>query len=530
MKIFKLNNIKLPLDTDFGNLIPVASKQLKISKEEIEKVSLFRKSVDARKKTDVHFVVTLLVFCKNDKVKIKNKNAVLYNEKEYKWAHNLGVIPKHRPIVTGFGPCGMFAALTLARAGLNPLVLERGSEVDKRTSDVAAFFKTGKLNPDSNVQFGEGGAGTFSDGKLTTGIKDIRCRAVLKEFYTHGADISVTYDAKPHIGTDVLKTVVKNIRNEIISLGGEIRFDSSLQRINTKNNKVVSVTVNGEDIPADCVILSTGHSARDTFKMLKDIGVSMEKKPFSVGVRIEHLQKDINRALYGPFADSPYLGSADYKLSVHLENGRGVYTFCMCPGGEVINSSSENGAIAVNGMSNSKRDGENANSALLVGVLPEDFSGDVLSGLYFQEKIEKAAHSVKNGAVPIDTVGHFVYKGTAKIGKIKPTVKPETVFCDLEDIFPHFVTESLKKGIVEFAKKIEGFDDKDAILTAPETRSSSPVRILRDENGVSNFNGLYPAGEGAGYAGGIMSAAVDGIKTAEKVIDQLGFSRTNQKN
>ena len=520
MKKYKISNLKLPLETDFNNLKPIVAKTLRISTEDIESVVLYRKSVDARKKEDIHFVVTLIAECKNDKT-IKCKNAVLYNEKEYKWQRNLEIKVKDRPVVVGFGPCGIFAALTLARAGLRPIVIERGSDVDKRTKDVEEFFMGGKLNEYSNVQFGEGGAGTFSDGKLTTGIKDIRCRAVLNEFYTHGADASVMYEAKPHIGTDVLKDVVKNIREEIISLGGSVRFNSLFEGINVTDNKITSITVNGEIIPANNVILCFGHSARDTFKLLKDSGVNMEKKPFSVGVRIEHLQKDINRALYGKFADSPYLKNADYKLSTHLESGRGVYTFCMCPGGEVINASSESGGIAVNGMSNSKRDGQNANSALLVGVLPEDFPGDVLAGTRFQEKIEKAAYSIKNGAVPIDTVGHFVYKTSATIGKVKPTVKPDVFFADFEDIFPDFVNDSLRDGIIAFAKKIEGFDDKDAILTAPETRSSSPIRVLRDKDGVSNIKGLYPAGEGAGYAGGIMSAAVDGIKAAERIIVQL---------
>ena len=380
----------------------------------------------------------------------------------------------------------------------------------------------GKLNPESNVQFGEGGAGTFSDGKLNSGIKDLRCKAVLKEFVNHGADPKILTDAKPHIGTDVLVEVVKNIRKDIISLGGTVLFETKLEKINTYNNKVTSVTANGKEIPCDKVILATGHSARDVFASLKESGIEMERKPFSVGVRIEHLQEDINKALYGKFYNHPNLSAADYKLAVHLENGRGVYTFCMCPGGEVINSSSEQGGIAVNGMSYSARDGINANSAVLVGVNPDDFDGDdVLAGCEFQRKIEQKAYSIANGNVPITTVGQLVFGEEFEITKVKPTVKPDYTFCDLSEIYPNFVVDSLKQGILEFNKKIKGFADKATVLTAPETRSSSPVRILRgiDYQSVS-LEGLYPAGEGAGYAGGIMSAAVDGLKIAESILNR----------
>ena len=516
-----INNVLLPLNTDFKNLSSIAAKELKTDIKNIKSALLYRKSVDARHKDNIVFCCSLKVelITNEERILQKCNKAVAFNEKRYMWK-KLDNIPQNRPIVVGFGPAGMFAALTLAKAGLKPLVLERGSDVDTRKKQVDSFFNGGSLNLNSNVQFGEGGAGTFSDGKLNTGIKNPRVRTVLEVFNFHGAPEKILIDAKPHIGTDILIDVVKSIRREIISLGGEIRFDTRLDKINIKNNTVCSVLANGEEITADTVILATGHSARDTFKMLKDIGADMVRKPFAMGVRIEHLQSDINKALYGKFHDSEYLGAADYKLWTHLKSGRGVYTFCMCPGGEVINASSEQNALAVNGMSYSARDGMNANSALLVNVEPEDFGNDdVLAGCKLQEQIEKKAFCTANGEVPITTVGEFVFGKEQKLGKVKPTVKPRYCFADFKEIFPSFICESIKEGIFEFDKKIKGFCDEDAVLTAPETRSSSPVRIVRNEEMQSvSFSGLYPCGEGAGYAGGIVSAAVDGITVAEKII------------
>ena len=521
VKMIIVNNVNVSLDTDFSDVKKIAARTLKINESEVLSAHLHRKSVDARKKSDVHFCVSVVAELKNEaKLLKKNKNVACFAEKEYEWKR---VNSNIRPVVVGFGPAGMFAALSLARAGLRPIVLERGRDVDSRTRDVQSFFNGGDINPESNVQFGEGGAGTFSDGKLNTGIKDIRCRTVLREFVRFGAQSDILIDAKPHIGTDILKNVVKNLREEIKSLGGEIRFESRLDDVEIKENALVSITVNGEKTPCEALILCIGHSARDTFLMLKDNGISMERKPFAMGVRIEHLQSRINRALYGDFAEHPALSAADYKLVVHPENVRGVYTFCMCPGGEVINASSEKGGIAVNGMSESKRAGKNANSALLVGVEPSDLSGDdVLEGCHFQMQIEQKAYKIGGGAVPVTTVGHFLNGKRAEFGSVKPTVRPQTVFAELEDIYPAFITDSLKQGISLMNEKIDGFADADAIITAPETRSSSPVRILRDTSGQSqNVKGIYPCGEGAGYAGGIMSAAVDGIKTAEKLIENL---------
>ena len=515
-----LNNLKMPLDTDFDNLKEIIEKLLKIK---TNSVSLYRKSVDARYKGDVHFCLSVLIDMDNETAFLKkNKNAQIYDKKKYVW-QTADVTPSRNPVVVGFGPCGIFCALALAKAGLKPIVIERGSDVETRQKQVNEFLLGGKLNTESNVQFGEGGAGTFSDGKLNTGIKDIRCRAVLETFANFGADKKILTDAKPHIGTDVLSYVVKNIRNEIIALGGKVLFDTKLEKIDFLGDKINSVIANGKEIECDNLVLATGHSARDVFELLRQQNIKMERKPFSVGVRIEHLQEDINKSLYREFYNHPALNAADYKLAVHLRNGRGVYTFCMCPGGEVINSTSEVNSLTVNGMSNSRRDGVNANSALLVGVNPDDFEDDdVLAGVEFQRKIEKKAYEILGGKVPVTTVGQFCYDKEFEITKVKPTVKPKYAFADFCDIFPDFITDSLKEGIIEFGKKIKGFDSESAVLTAPETRSSSPVRILRDERLQSmSLKGLYPAGEGAGYAGGIMSAAVDGIKVAEAIIQDF---------
>lgn len=395
-----INNVNLSLDTNFSDLKPYAARALKIDVSMVKSAWLFKKSVDARKKSDLHFCCSLLAKLNiNENAVLKNaKNASVYAPREYIW-RTFAKLGETRPVIVGFGPAGMFAALVLARAGLRPLVIERGRDADSRTADVNRFFAGGELNPESNVQFGEGGAGTFSDGKLNTGIKDFRCRAVLEEFYKHGAPRSILTDAKPHIGTDILVNVVKSIREEIISLGGEVRFETRLDNLRFKDGRLVAAVAADEEIPCERLILATGHSARDTFLMLKENGVNMIRKPFSMGVRIEHLQSDINKALYGDFAFHPALSAADYKLAAHLKNGRGVYTFCMCPGGEVINASSELGGIAVNGMSRSKRDGANANSALLVSVEPEDLEGgDVLAGCALQRKTEQAAYAAAGGA------------------------------------------------------------------------------------------------------------------------------------
>ena len=521
-----VTNLKLPLSTDFNNLKEELKKAPELKGLNILSAKLFKKSIDARKKADVHFCCSVLISVegKEEKIVKRLKSAQIYTAKEYKFT--TGKEGDSRPVVVGFGPAGMFAAYTLAVAGLKPIVLERGKSVDERLLDVESFWQGKPLNPESNVQFGEGGAGTFSDGKLTTGIKDIRCSAVLKIFAENGAKKDILTDAKAHIGTDILRIVVKNIRNKIIKLGGEIRFSSKLIGIETEKDAVCAIRVsdkNGEyTLSCNDLILAIGHSARDTFGMLKNMGVEMIRKPFAVGVRIEHKQNDINKALYGESADSPYLPAADYKLATHLENGRGVYTFCMCPGGVVVNASSENEMTAINGMSYSARDGENANSAVLTEVNPSDLEGDdVLCGVEFQRELESKAYRLTNGdGVPVQTLGSFLYGKDCK-ATVTPSVLPKAVFCDVSSVFPEFINDSLRKGIIEFDKKIKGFADEGVVITAPESRSSSPVRILRGEdlNSVS-VKGIYPCGEGAGYAGGIMSAAVDGIKCAEKIIEK----------
>ncbi len=516
-----VSNLKFPLDTDFSNLLGVVNfKGVKI-----KSAKLYKKSVDARRKNDVHFCCSVLLDVENENIALKRiKNSKPYTEPVYKYKKAAADM---RPVVVGFGPAGIFAAYTLAKAGLCPIVIERGDDVDTRQTKVDAFWAGGTLDTESNVQFGEGGAGTFSDGKLTTGISDIRCREVLKIFNENGADDSILTDAKAHIGTDVLAVVIKNIRNKIITLGGEVRFAQRLEKINTNNNVVCSLDIRkqgGETytLPCQKVILAIGHSARDTLYMLKDIGLRMVKKPFAMGLRIEHLQKDINKSLYGDFAEHPALTNASYKLAVHLENGRGVYTFCMCPGGYVVNASSEEGKIAVNGMSYAARDGQNANSAVLTEVLPDDLDDDLLSGVELQRKIEEAAYNITDGkGVPVQTVGGYVF-GEDTEPQIEATVKPRAIFTDLSKIFPDFINNSLRLGITELDKKLCGFADKGALLTGPETRSSCPIRMIRNEKLNSiNIEGVFPAGEGAGYAGGIMSAAVDGIKCAESLISLL---------
>ena len=520
-----VNDIHMHLGFTDDELKAETAKTLKINKDKIKSIRLYRKSVDARHKDNVHFCCSVLVETgEENRVLTRCKKAQIFKPQKFEWPTKSNL--QSRPIVVGFGPAGMFAALTLARAGARPIVIERGESVDERTQSVNKFFQSGALNTESNVQFGEGGAGTFSDGKLNTGIKNIRCRAVLEEFVRFGANERILIDAKPHVGTDILVKIVKNLREEIISLGGEVRFCTKLEEIFSESGSVYAISVkqNGitEKIPCNSLILAIGHSARDTFLMLKNTGISMERKPFSVGARIEHLREDIDKAMYGEFAENPHLSAADYKLAIHLKNGKGVYTFCMCPGGEVINASSEEGGIAVNGMSYSARDGRNSNSAILADISPHELEGDdILEGIKLQQKIEKNAFMIGGGKVPVQTVGALLgVKNDCT--RVFPTVKPDTINADIYDVLPKIIADSIAEGIVEFGKKIKGFDNPDALLTFPETRSSSPVRILRNEEGCSlSLGGLFPAGEGAGYAGGIMSAAVDGIKAAENLLASM---------
>ncbi len=528
--MIRINSVSLPLDYNDKTIEKRVCKELRITPDEIEKFSLFKRSIDARKKADIRFNASIDVWLNINENKAlsraKCKKAAIVNPYEY-------IVPEaeslnSRPVVIGFGPAGMFAALILAKAGAKPIVIERGQDCDSRIEAINSFIKTGKLNTESNIQFGEGGAGTFSDGKLNTGTKDVRSRNVLIEFVKHGAPEEILYNAKPHVGTDKLRAVIKNIRNTIISLGGEVRFETKLTSIKFTDNKITAAEVESKDkkelIETDNIILAIGHSSRDTFEMLFNSNILMEQKPFSIGARIEHLQSDIDKAQFGSFAGNKRLGAAPYKLNVKTSNGRGAYTFCMCPGGEVVPAASEENMLCVNGMSEFKRDKTNANSALLVSVSPDDYGSDhVLAGVEYQRKIEKAAYNTGGGdyIAPVQKVGDFLNnQKSTSFGSVLPSYSRGTTFGKLDDYLPDYITLSMREAIVGMDKYLKGFMDPDALLTGAETRSSSPVRILRNPETLQSVSikGLYPCGEGAGYAGGIISAAVDGIKCAEKVL------------
>jgi len=524
--MFRITEIRqTPTETEI-DILRKCAKKLRITPEEITDYVIFKRSLDARKKDDIHYRLTVDVSLENEKPLLKyatGRDFSITPSLEYHLP-NGKVSPEHRPVVVGFGPGGMFAGLLMAQMGLNPIILERGEAVEERQKTVSRFWKDGILNTESNVQFGEGGAGTFSDGKLTTRIKDPRCRKVIKEFIAAGAPPEILYDNKPHIGTDRLRSVVKHIREQIISLGGEVHFNQKVTGILQNDGKLTGVQCqDGTTYETTNAIFSIGHSARDTFQMLYEQGITMEQKPFAVGVRIEHPQTDINIAQFGKNREE--FGAADYKLTYQTKNGRGVYSFCMCPGGYVIGASSEEGRISVNGMSEYKRDGENANSAILVQVFPADFEDShPLAGITFQQKLEERAYEVggSNYHVPVQTLGDFLAgEKTTALGEVKPTYQPGITFSSMEDIFPPFMIDALKEAFPVMGKRIKGFDRKDAILTAVESRSSSPVRLVRDQAGESvSVEGLFPVGEGAGYAGGIVSAAVDGIRAAEQIFER----------
>ena len=528
--MIRIRDISLPPQQDMAQLVFAAARQLRIDHTQIKRLDIKKRSVDARKKNDVRLIYTVDVLVKGREDKIlkmaHNPKASIAQDSFYE-PPKPDHLPAQRPVVVGFGPAGMFCALVLARAGCKPIVLERGQDAKTRRMLVQRFWETGTLDPSCNVQFGEGGAGTFSDGKLNTGVNNPRNYWVLEQFADAGAGAEILFDAKPHIGTDVLVNVVQNLREEILALGGEVLFGAKLTDIVLQGGAVCGVRYenpSGEQaLSCRHLVLAPGHSARDTFRMLDTLGVPMQPKAFSMGVRIEHLQKTINEAQYGAFADNPALGAADYKLNVRLPDGTSAYTFCMCPGGYVVAAASEEGGVVTNGMSNCARDGENANAALLVTLTPEDFPDkSTLGGVLYQQQLERAAFEAggKNYHAPAQLAGDFLaHRPSTALGSVTPTYRPGVTLCDLHDVLPERITGVLERALPELGKRLRGFDNPDAVLTAPETRSSSPVRIVRGENRQSEIAGLYPCGEGAGYAGGIMSAAVDGILTAEAILN-----------
>lgn len=518
--MLRLENVKIYKDLTDDEVIKEACKKYKLDFKNVKKYIIYKKSIDARDKEKIFYNYTVDIDYSGNK-NINNIKSV--NEEEFNLNLNIKRKAETRPVIIGAGPAGLFCSLILIQNGIKPIIIEQGKRVEDRKKDVDEFLETGILKTNSNVQFGEGGAGTFSDGKLTTNSKNPLCRKVLKEFVNFGAPEQIMYINKPHIGTDNLINIIANMRNYIIKMGGTFLFEEKVVDFEIENNKIKSVITNkSQKIQTDSVVLAIGHSARDTIEKLFQKGINMEKKSFSVGVRIEHKQEMINNSQYGNKTKLK-LPPAEYKLAYHGKE-RSCYTFCMCPGGVVIGSSSSNGEVVTNGMSKFARDEENANSALLVDITPEDFKGDSpLEGIYFQAKLEKKAFELggNNFFAPIQRVEDFLNnKKTTEIGEIKPTYKPGVTFANLNELFPEYISQTLKEGILDFDKKIKGFANPDSILTAIESRSSSPVRILRDDNLESNIQGLYPCGEGVGYAGGIMTAAVDGIKCAIKLLEK----------
>ena len=535
--MLRLKEVKLPLDHTEADLKAAILQKLKIAAHELTSYSVFKRSYDARKKNDISLVYALDIETPRQKQLLKqfkqNGRVSLTPNMDYQYVAKAPAELSVRPIVIGVGPCGMFAALLLAQMGFRPIVLERGKAVHERSQDTFGFWSKRKFQPESNAQFGEGGAGTFSDGKLYSRIKDNdhHGRKVLHELVNAGAVPEILYISKPHIGTYRLVKIVENIRNQIVALGGEIRFKSRVETVETaavgESRQVRGVTLeSGEFIASDRVVLAVGHSARDTFEMLHQQGVYIEPKPFSVGFRIEHPQPLIDERRYGEKAGHPILGAADYKLVHHctqgIADGRSVYSFCMCPGGQVVAATSEVGRVVTNGMSQYERSGKNANSGIVVGITPEkDYPDDPLGGIRLQRQLESRAFELGGGTyeAPGQLVGDFLAgRPSTEFGQVTPTYRPGVHLCDLSESLPDYAIAAIREAIPAFNKKIKGFAMSDAVLTGVETRTSSPIRIKRNQQFQSlNTQGLYPAGEGAGYAGGILSAAVDGIKVAEAV-------------
>ena len=547
LNMLRLTNIKLPLNHVEQALEEAVLEKLAITKEQLVKINLFKRGYDARKKATIFLMYTLDVETTQDKVLLekfaKDNDVKETPDMAYKFVAQAPEKLQHRPVVIGMGPCGLFTGLILAQMGFKPIILERGQDVRQRTKDTFGFWRKKILNTESNVQFGEGGAGTFSDGKLYSQVKDKKhySRKVLHEFVDAGAPEEILYVSKPHIGTFKLVTMVEKMRATITELGGEIRFGERVDKIHFEEidkelpteieakyqaKKVTGLTLeSGEVIQTSHVALAIGHSARDTFSMLNKAGVFIKAKPFSVGFRIEHEQSVIDEARFGDNAGNKILGAADYKLVHHCKNGRSVYSFCMCPGGTVVAAASEEGRLVTNGMSQYSRHERNANSAIVVGIEPSDYSEDgaqtnVLAGIEFQRKLEEKAFLMGGESydAPVQLVGDFLAgRKTGEHGQVIPSYKPGVTYCDLSEALPAYAVDAIREALPAFEKKIKGFSMNDATLTAVETRTSSPIQITRDKDTLASLNieGLYPAGEGAGYAGGILSAGIDGIKVAE---------------
>ncbi|QPL56359.1 NAD(P)/FAD-dependent oxidoreductase [Vibrio navarrensis] len=527
--MIRLTEIRLPLDHEEGALLDAITSKLSIPADQVLSFNMFKRGYDARKKTNIQLIYTLDIEVANQEpllAKFSNDPHVRETpDMDYKYVAKAPANLTERPIVIGFGPCGLFAGLVLAQMGFNPIIVERGKEVRERTKDTFGFWRKRTLNPESNVQFGEGGAGTFSDGKLYSQVKDPNFygRKVITEFVEAGAPEEILYVSKPHIGTFKLVTMIEKMRAKILELGGEIRFSTRVDDIHMQDGQITGVTLsNGEELRSRHVVLAVGHSARDTFEMLHERGVYMEAKPFSVGFRIEHKQSMIDEARFGPNAGNPILGAADYKLVHHCKNGRTVYSFCMCPGGTVVAATSEEGRVVTNGMSQYSRAERNANSAIVVGISPEvDYQGDPLAGIRFQRELESNAYRLggENYDAPAQKIGDFLKgRDPSALGDVEPSFTPGIKLTDLEKALPPFAIEAIREAIPAFDKQIKGFASEDGLLTGVETRTSSPVCIKRDKEYQSiNLKGFYPAGEGAGYAGGILSAGIDGIKVAEAV-------------
>ncbi|MEQ6343663.1 NAD(P)/FAD-dependent oxidoreductase [Vibrio cyclitrophicus] len=536
--MIRLTEIKLPLDHEESAIQDAIEAKLGINAGQVLSFNIFKRGYDARKKSKILLIYTLDVLVENEaellEQFISDPHVKVTPDMEYKFVAKAVENQTERPVVIGFGPCGLFAGLVLAQMGFNPIIVERGKEVRERTKDTFGFWRKRTLNTESNVQFGEGGAGTFSDGKLYSQVKDPKHygRKVIEEFVAAGAPEEILYVSKPHIGTFKLVTMIEKMRASIIELGGEIRFSTRVDDVHMEDGQITGLTLsNGEEIKSRHVVLAVGHSARDTFEMLHERGVYMEAKPFSVGFRIEHKQAMIDEARFGKNAGNPILGAADYKLVHHCKNGRTVYSFCMCPGGTVVAATSEEGRVVTNGMSQYSRAERNANSAIVVGIDPErDYPGDALAGIRLQRELESAAYVLggENYDAPAQKIGDFLKgRDPSEIGEVKPSFTPGIHLTDISKALPDFAIEAIREAIPAFEKKIKGFSTPDGLLTGVETRTSSPVCIKRGKDFQSiNLKGFFPAGEGAGYAGGILSAGIDGIKAAEALA--LSMAEQNQ--